>query len=59
MVIPSVPKMITTNSIERATYPADKIRETEIILFSRASVIVFAVALIGEVLGGAALLLGA
>jgi hypothetical protein len=51
--------MITTNSIERATYPADKIRETEIILFSRASVIVFAVALIGEVLGGAALLLGA
>jgi len=49
----------TVKTIEREAYPADKMGEAEIILISRPSAIVFAVALIGEVLGGGVLILGA
>ena len=41
LIRPRMPKMIT--------YPVEKTREAEIILFSRASVIIFLAALIGEV----------
>jgi hypothetical protein len=44
-----MPKMITINPTAQWTYPVEKTREAEIILFSRASVIIFAAALIGEV----------
>jgi len=51
--------MVTTNPAEQETYPVDKMGEAKIILFSRASVNVFAAVLIGDILGGAAVISGA
>jgi hypothetical protein len=42
--------MITTNQTERWTNPGENTPDAGIILFSRASVIIFAATLIGEVL---------